>query len=374
MPVGISFYTFQAIGYLVDVYRGDIQPEKNLFQYALFVSFFPQLVAGPIERSKNLLSQIHQLDTVRFDYSKFRSGFITMLWGFFLKMVIADNIAVLVDNVFDNWRVYGTVELTLAAVCFAIQIYCDFASYSTIAAGTAEMMGVCLMENFNTPYFSLSVKEFWRRWHISLSSWLRDYVYIPLGGNRKGTLRKYLNTVFTFLISGIWHGANWTYIAWGGVHGIYQVLEEGMVHPFLKKFNKTFKVKTDVFSYKLAQMFFTFILVDFAWIFFRANSVMDALGIIRRIFTKWNPWVLFNGSLYTLGIDIFDCHVLAAALMIVFFVDLVKRKKGIMLSDFLWNQNIWFEWISMLGLILLILVFGAYGPSYDAQQFIYFQF
>lgn len=217
LPVGISFYTFQALSYSLDVYRGEIEPERNFFRYALFVSFFPQLVAGPIERSKNLLKQIDSLEEIKvWNYARITHGMGIMLWGYFLKMVIADRLAILVDTVWNSYWQYGSCELIMAAVFFSIQIYCDFNSYSTIAVGAAEIMGINLMKNFDTPYFSRSIKEFWRRWHISLSIWFRDYVYIPLGGNRCSTLRKYFNLMVTFLISGLWHGASWTYILWGG--------------------------------------------------------------------------------------------------------------------------------------------------------------
>lgn len=217
LPVGISFYTFQALSYIIDVYRRDVKIEKNLARYALFVSFFPQLVAGPIERSTNLLTQIIELPKKKLlDYQRITDGLIYMLYGFWLKMVIADRASVLVDYVFDKWYLYGTVELCVGAIMFAIQIYCDFASYSAIAIGASQVMGITLMENFEAPYFAVSIKDFWRRWHISLSSWFRDYVYIPLGGNRCSKIRKYFNLIVTFLASGLWHGANWTYVIWGG--------------------------------------------------------------------------------------------------------------------------------------------------------------
>lgn len=217
LPVGISFYTFQALGYSIDVYRGDVKAEKNLLKYALFVSFFPQLVAGPIERSKNLLTQVNCVEYFRlWNYERITNGAVIMLWGFFQKMVIADRAAILVDKVYGEYWIYGTIELIFATILFAFQIYCDFSGYSMIAVGAARIMGFELMENFNAPYYSKSIKEFWRRWHISLSSWFRDYIYIPLGGNRVSRLKGYGNLMVTFLISGLWHGANWSYVAWGG--------------------------------------------------------------------------------------------------------------------------------------------------------------
>lgn len=216
LPVGISFYTFQALGYLIDVYRG-MKPESNILKYALFVSFFPQLVAGPIERSKNLLTQIQEMGYRKlWNKKKVTSGLIYMLWGYFLKMIIADRVAILVDQVWDSYWTYGSIALIVASVGFSIQIYCDFSSYSCIAIGAAQIMGFNLMENFDAPYFSRSIKEFWRRWHISLSTWFRDYLYIPLGGSRCSRLKRYRNLLITFLVSGLWHGAGLGYIVWGG--------------------------------------------------------------------------------------------------------------------------------------------------------------
>lgn len=214
LPVGISFYTFQALGYTMDVYRDEIMAEKHFFQYALFVSFFPQLVAGPIERSKNLLGQLKEEQ--KFDLETTKEGFLLMLWGFFLKIVITDRIALFVDTVYEDYVTFAGFYLVLATMLFAIQIYCDFYGYSVIAAGAAKILGIHLMENFDAPYFATSITEFWRRWHISLTSWFRDYLYFPLGGGRRGKIRKYFNKMIVFLVSGLWHGADISYMIWGG--------------------------------------------------------------------------------------------------------------------------------------------------------------
>lgn len=374
LPVGISFYTFQALGYIVDVYRDNIKAEKNLLKYALFVSFFPQLVAGPIERSGNLLKQIRDIPFRRtMDYRKITNGLIVMLYGFFLKMVIADRITLLVDEVFAHPYKYGTVELAAAAIGFAIQIYCDFGSYSLIAIGAAQVMGFALMENFNAPYFSKSIKEFWRRWHISLSTWFRDYLYIPLGGNRCKTIRRYFNVMVTFLVSGLWHGASWNYVIWGGIHGAYQVAGE-LFMPWKKKFVQRFKVKTECTSYKLGQMLSTFLLTTFAWIFFRADSFRMAILYIQRMFRKWNPWVLFDGSIYALGLDRTEMCILVAAVIILFLADMVRYRAGKRMDEYLESQNLVFKWFVIICLILFVVVYGKYGPYYAANQFIYFQF
>lgn len=374
LPVGISFYTFQALSYTIDVYRGEIHAEKNFFRYALFVSFFPQLVAGPIERSKNLLAQIKKVDQIRlWDLNRIVDGALYMIWGYFMKMVIADRAAILVDEVFNKMQIYGSVELLLAAFWFAIQIYCDFGGYSMIAIGAAKVMGFSLMENFDTPYFSMNIKEFWRRWHISLSSWFKDYVYIPLGGNRKGKQRKYVNLLVTFLVSGLWHGAAWTYVIWGALHGMYQILGDFFA-PVKEKCQDRWHIKRESFSHKIIHMAGTFLLVDLAWIFFRADSVSLAFAYIKRIFTKGNPWAIWDGTVYTLGLDRVEMKILVLAAILLFLVDLIKYCTKKDLVSFLRAQDTWFAWGCAIALILVILIYGVYGPNFDAASFIYFQF
>lgn len=374
LPVGISFYTFQALGYTMDVYRGKTAPERNLLKYALFVSFFPQLVAGPIEKTEHLLGQIQKSCREKMvSFDKLISGFALMLWGLFMKMVVADRISVFVDGVFKDLYMAGTVETVLAAVAFAIQIYGDFAGYSAVAIGAARIMGFDLVENFDTPYFADSIGDFWRRWHISLSTWFRDYLYIPLGGNRKGRLRKYCNLMITFCFSGLWHGAAWTYIIWGGIHGLYQVAGD-LLKPVKKKINEFLHVRTDVFSYKLGKIFTTFVLVDFAWIFFRADSVGQIRLFFNRMFTRFNPWVLFDEGIFRYGIDRREWGILAVALLVLLAVDLLRYKKRINLGDFLIRQNLWFQYAVLFLLTVSILVYGEYGINFDSKQFIYFQF
>lgn len=374
LPVGISFYMFQSVGYMIDVYRGDVKVEKNFVKYALFVSFFPQLVAGPIERSKNILSQIDDItDKKLLDFDRVKSGFIYMIWGFFLKIVIADRIAVIVDEVFNRYYSYGTFVLILGAVCFALQIYCDFASYSTIAIGSAKIMGFTLMENFETPYFAMSIKEFWRRWHISLSMWFRDYLYIPLGGSRCSKIKKYRNIIITFLASGLWHGANWTYVLWGGLHGLYQVVGE-ILKPIRNNIRSILGTNTDNFSYKLSCVLKTFILTDFAWIFFRADNIRVAFEFIGRMLTHFDPWVLTDGSIYKLGLDYTQMHILWGSLLTLLVVELIRYKKNIIISDAICSQGVIFQIICVYVLIMAIVVFGKYGPSEEMKAFLYFQF
>lgn len=369
LPVGISFYTFQALSYTVDVYRGDVAPEKNLLKYALFVSFFPQLVAGPIERSKNLLAQVN--DKHYFNYERVRGGLLLMLWGFFLKLVIADRAAIVVNTVYNNMADFTGVQLAIATVCFALQIYCDFESYSTIAKGAARVMGFELMDNFHHPYFSISIAEFWRNWHISLSTWFRDYLYIPLGGNRKGKLRKYFNLMVVFVVSGLWHGASWNYVIWGAVHGIYQVIGDAGKN-FRKFVCAVLDIDRDTPQYRWFQRGITFSLVTFAWIFFRSENLSQAIAVIKSIFTDFAPWSIYNGGITAMGLDMANVTVLIAAAALLIAVssaesrdDIIRRIEG---------MHVFARWPVYLGLLFAVLIFGIYGPEFSASQFIYFQF
>jgi len=370
LPVGISFYTFQALSYTLDVYRGDIYPEKNFFRYALFVSFFPQLVAGPIERSKNLLKQLAVAQP--FCFQNFREGVLLMIWGFFLKIVLADRVAIFVDTVYGNYSVYPGIYLIIATVLFAVQIYGDFYGYSVIAMGTAKIIGIDLMENFEAPYLSRTVAEFWRRWHISLTSWFKDYLYIPLGGNRKGKIRKYVNIVVVFLVSGLWHGANLTFVVWGGLNGLYQVIGQ-LFKPVRDKVNNCLHIDRETLSHRLLEVLCVFLLVDFSWIFFRANSLQESFDIIRSMATARNLWVLFDGSLYNCGLDSKNFSVMLISILLLVFADIFKYKR-IQVRNIILKQEVWFRCIFFAVSIWLVLVFGIWGPSYDAANFIYFQF
>lgn len=374
LPVGISFYTFQALSYTVDVYRGDIEPEKNFAKYALFVSFFPQLVAGPIERSKNLLTQIDNMKNIKvWNYERITYGAGMMLWGFFLKLVVADRVSILVNNVWDNYQARGATALWTAAIFFSIQIYCDFNSYSLIAIGTAKIMGIDLIHNFNTPYFATSIKDFWHRWHISLSSWFRDYLYIPLGGSRCSKKRKYFNLMITFLVSGLWHGASWNYIVWGSLHGIYQIVGE-CKKELVIKINQYCNVKSSSGSYKLGQIIITFYLTTIAWVFFRCDTIAMATKYIYRMFTKWDLWTISQRKYYTWGLDETEFEIAIIAILILLLVDFVQYTKGKDIIHVLGSQMMWFRWSTYLFFFFMILIFGKYGPDVDTAQFIYFQF
>ena len=369
MPVGISFYTLQALGYLIDVYRKDIPAEKNFLRYALFVSFFPQLVAGPIERSSNLLVQLREPH--KLNYENIRKGALLALYGLFLKMVIADRAAIIVDTVYENSGAYPGCYIIVATVFFAIQIYCDFYGYSTIARGSALLMGIKLMDNFEAPYYSRSVKEFWRRWHISLSGWFRDYLYIPLGGNRKGKVRKECNLLAVFAVSGLWHGASLSFVFWGLLNGIYQVLSD-----IIAQIRHLIGIDTDDsdrFSKRLLQTVVTFLLVTFAWLFFRAGGLRESLEIILNMVKVGNWTIFFDGSLYELGVAKNYMNVLMASIVTLFIVDWQKYQ-GKDVAELVLRQGWWFRVTVIMLMLFVILLYGCYGELYDIEQFIYFQF
>ncbi|WP_405370085.1 MBOAT family O-acyltransferase [Nonlabens sp. Asnod2-A12] len=367
LPVGISFYTFQTLSYTIDVYREKLKPTKNVLAFFSFVTFFPQLVAGPIERASHLLPQF--LITHKFEYNKVKSGLLLILFGLFKKMVIADRAAILVNQVFNNPSDHYGVEVIIASVMFAFQIYCDFSGYSDIAIGASRMLGFDLMKNFDSPYFSKSITEFWRRWHISLSTWFRDYVYIPLGGSKKGSIRMYFNLFLVFLISGLWHGAAATFIVWGAFHGILIVIE---------KYTSDFRIKIKQFlglsksniSNKLFYSFITFSLVTVGWIFFRANNMPEALQLISTISLD-NYFIIFTDGLYELGLDRNEFIALIIAIIALCGFEIFhKRKNAVSILN---QQPMVFRWIAYLSLVMMVIIYGVYGDQ-DTSQFIYFQF
>lgn len=380
LPVGISFYTFQALSYTADVYRGDVQAERNPLRYALFVSFFPQLVAGPIERSKNLLSQLSERHY--FDRERVKSGLLLMLWGYFEKIVIADRAAIFVNEVFNHYAAYSGLTCLLAVVLFAVQVYCDFSGYSDIAIGAAQVMGFRLSQNFRQPYFAHTLAEFWSRWHISLSQWLEDYLFqplvwskwtqkLPVIGRHIHKPPVYSSLVLTFLASGLWHGANWTYIVWGGMHGVLQVLGK-RTKKLRRRITKALHIPVNSACHRFFQQAMVFAMVCASYVFFRSASLPDALGFFGRIFSSWNPWVLFDGSLLRMKLDGGEWLVLLSAIVILWLVDLFRSRMD--LRGFLSKQYLPVRWTVYIGAVVILLVFGVYGPQFDASQFIYFQF
>ncbi len=381
LPVGISFYTFQALSYTLDVYRGELKPERNLAKYALFVSFFPQLVAGPIERSKNLLPQFDEVH--KFNFDRMKSGLQLMLWGLFQKMIIADRSAILVNEVYNNIHNYNGIIVFFATILFAFQIYCDFAGYSSIAIGAARVMGFKLMQNFNSPYFATSIPDFWKRWHISLTSWFRDYLYIPLGGNRKGEFRKYLNISIVFLVSGLWHGARLNFVVWGLIHAIMQVVSL-TTEKKRSVLRKKYVPKKLCGVYNFLRILMTFALTTFAWIFFRANNLSDAFIVIKNMFT---PYPLLSDFLNTASFSsmtgLYQAYFPAAVfnlrevilvtvcIVIMFVVEFIRQKGGIQTK--FEKLPFFIRWPILYIFIFAILIFGVYGST-AVQQFIYFQF
>lgn len=364
LPVGISFYTFQTLSYLIDVYWGKIRAEKHLGYYALFVSFFPQLVAGPIERPENLLPQLRK--ERKFDYNQAKEGLILIAVGLFKKIVIANTLAKGVDVIYNHLYYYEGFVLIIATVMFAFQIYCDFGGYSDIAIGSAKLLNINLMQNFNCPYFAVSIKDFWGRWHISLSKWLRDYVYIPLGGNRAGKWKQYRNLFVTFLLSGLWHGAEWTFILWGGLHGVYQSVEHAM-----------FGAKSREILYKNGyRRFFgwliTFSLVCFAWIFFRANALEDAFYIIGNMFNGIMNPLQYLKAAYEVphAISKWGTVILGLEMLLLFAVDLIQYRTGSIMNYFHSRK----KWVKYLTCIIFIMVLLLCSVKNAGGEFIYFQF
>lgn len=361
LPVGISFYTFHGLSYIIDIYNKKIEPEKDFINYSLFVSYFPLLVAGPIERATHLLPQI--VKTRTFDYSNAANGLRQILWGLFKKIVIADTCAEYANIIFNSHQDHTGSTLLLGALLFTFQIYGDFSGYSDIALGTSRLFGIELLRNFAYPYFSRDIAEFWRRWHISLSSWFRDYVYIPLGGSRGGTWMKIRNIFAIFLLSGFWHGANWTYVAWGALNAIYflplmisgknrsnlDIVAKGRRLPNLKEFS---------------MMLITFLMTVLAWIFFRADSIGDAVSIVARIFSV----SLFTTPLFQ-GID--KTLPLLILLIVFIIVEWSGRERDFALRDMGIEKSRTWRWSWYMTIMLSIYMFGNFSSNIE---FIYFQF
>lgn len=370
LPVGISFFIFQAMGYVIDVYRNDIYAEKNFINYGLFISFFPQLVAGPIERSKNMLKQIGTMPV--FHIENVRQGLLNMAYGLLLKVVIADNIAAMINPVFSDFEAYSGCELALATALFGIQIYCDFGGYTKIAIGSAKVLGFSLMENFKTPYLAGNVKEFWRRWHISLTSWFTDYVYIPLGGNRRGKIRKYINTLIVFSLSGLWHGAEWSYVLWGILNGVYLVLHD-ITEKMREKVCNRFSINTELLGFMVLKRVLVFLMIDFSWLFFRASNIGSALSMLKRIVLNANISYVFSTHFFDAFGSGYKVLILFASLLVMLLVDYAEYKGKDTLMIIL-NQQVILRWMIYMMLLFSIILFGAYGEGYEQTQFIYFQF
>lgn len=365
VPLGISFYTLQIIAYLVDVYNGKVEPQRNIFKYALFISFFPNIIQGPIPRYKQLQTQL--IEGHKFEEKEFVKGIHLIIWGFFLKLMIADKAGVVVDTVFNNYCQYAGGYIWIAGCLYSIQLYADFMACSIISKGVSELFGIEIVDNFIHPYKATSIKDFWRRWHISLSTWLRDYIYIPLGGNRKGKFAKYRNLIITFAVSGIWHGVGFKYLFWGLLHAFYQVMGE-IFGPINEKLLACFRTPKGLFR-KTIQTIITFIFVMLGWIIFRADSLKIGLGMIYSMFTVYNPWIFFDDSIFSLGLAWKEWGVLIGAMLILAAVGGVQEK--ICIRDWILEQHIVVRWGIYVLAIWCIWVLGTYGYGFNAQDFIY---
>ncbi len=392
IPLGISFFSLQAVSYIVDIYKGKIVPEKNMILFAVYMSLFFYVLSGPIEKAGSVLPQLKVkrekcLECVA-------SGLLFFCWGMFQKIVLAERLAQVVDYVYGDYTYFGGVELFLVTILYSFQLFFDFAGYSNMALGLARMFSIDIVQNFEQPYLSMSIAEFWRRWHISLSDWLKEYVYISCGGNRKGKVRKYINLVITFCVSGIWHGMGLNYMVWGILHAVYQIVGS-ITDKARKKLRCRFHIREDVFSYKFFKVMVTFHLVNFAWIFFRVPSLGDALKIIKRIVAGFHvgdtfgigrgadyPWNISIGVNLTNafpkvlgipGISHRDANILILGFAVAIGVEIFHYKKG---SFYPWlqKQNILFRNMVFFLLVFAILLFGLYGDSYNSSSFIYANF
>jgi alginate O-acetyltransferase complex protein AlgI len=344
LPIGLSFHTFQAMSYTIEVYRRNQKPEKDFIIYSLYVMFYPQLVAGPIERPQNLLPQFHT--HFKFNFQNLKDGLILMAWGMFKKVVIADRLTIMVDYCYDNPSAFSGLTLLVGTLFFAIQIYCDFSGYSDIAIGAARVMGFKLMNNFDAPYLSRSISEFWKRWHISLSTWFKDYLYIPLGGNRVSSMRVYANFMIVFTVSGLWHGASWTYIVWGFLHGLY------LVAAMIRK--QYFKINLPEFP--IISIVSTFLLVTLSWVFFRATGISNSVIILKKILS----FDYFSGFQMPYSWQEFVfCWIL---IILLFLKDIYVRQIN--------TENTIRFYLKFVGLAIACYFLGVFGSN----QFIYFQF
>lgn len=383
IPLGISFYTFQSVGYLIDVYGGACKPDKNLAKFALFVSFFPQIIQGPISRYDQLAGQLYEGH--KFDYTRIKFGAQLILWGFFKKLVVADRIRILVDQVFDNHTEYQGFFMVIAVVGYTIQIYADFSGGIDIARGVAQILGINMVNNFERPYFSCSIIEFWQRWHITLGSWCRDYIFYPISlsptfgklgkrmrgvlGDRVGKLVPVIIAqLVTFFVIGLWHGADWKFIAYGFYQAIF-IVGSILLEPQLRWLIKIFRVNEKVFSWKVFRMCRTFILIVIGRFFSRGGSFIIALTMMKKSLV-FNPRVFFDGSLLKLGLTVYDFRILGISLLVWLGIS-IMQESGMHLRETLAKQNLVFRWFIYLAAFFAVLIFGVYGPGYDAAAFIY---
>ena len=386
VPLGVSFFTFQIISYMVDVHKENAVVQKNFFRYALYVSFFPSVTQGPIPRYNQLGMQLEQPQ--RFSYDNIRDGAVLILWGFAKKLILAERLAIFVNSIYDNYTSYTGVILMIATVAFSFQIYADFSSCMDIAAGSARLFGIRLAPNFLRPYFSKTLPEFWRRWHATLGSWFKDYVFFPFsisntmlkmnkkarnvfGDNGGRIVAASLPILLVWMLTGIWHGAEWKYVAWGLFHGILIVLST-IFAPHNQKLSEKLHIRTDCASFHLFQMLRTFTLCCIGRVFFRADSMSAAIEIFKRSFTGFGMYHILDGNIYNYGLNQSNMIVVVVAMIVLLLVSLLEEKQDML--EALNKQNLVFRWIIIYALFFAVLIFGKYGPAYDTAAFIYEQF
>ena len=367
LPVGLSFYIFQSSSYLIDVYRGDVSAEKNLLTYAAFVSFFTSIVSGPILKSRDMLPAFRERRTLSYDV--FRRALVRFLYGAFLKMIVADRLALFVNAVYADVRGFAGPAALLAAFAYTLQIYTDFSGYSHMSIAVAAVLGFRVRENFRQPYLADSIADFWRRWHISLTDWFRDYLYIPLGGNRKGAARKYLNTALVFIVSGLWHGAAWTFVAWGALHAAYQIAE-AVTRPVRERICAAMHVHAGAAGRKALRRVVVFVLVTAAWVLFRSPDLRTAGALFAQMFRGWSVSAIaavFSGQA---GLAPYEWIVCAAGIVLMIVIS-VRRERGTLGTELFLRQRFPLRAAAVLTVFGVLLVWGVYGPAFAASSFIY---
>lgn len=387
LPLGISFYTLQSIAYIVDLYRGKYKPDRNFFKFSLFMVYFPQIIQGPIARYDQLAHQLYVPH--KFEYTRVTQGMQLILWGYMKKLILADRIAIPVNFIFDNPAPHEGFVLFLAAAGYGLQVYADFSGGMDIARGVSQILGIELVLNFERPYFAGSISEFWRRWHITLGSWMRDYVFYPLSlskafatlgkrtrkvfGNYIGKkLPTFLSMFIVFLLVGVWHGSSWKYVAYGLWNGII-IVSSILLEPVYEKIIEKLKINTECFSWRFFQMARTFILCSFGRFFSRGKTCLTAIDMFKRALAYPNPWVFFNGTFLNLGLSYKDYYVIFISIL-VFLVVGIMQEKGIHIREKIAEQNLYFRWMIYIGAVVAVLIYGSYGSGYSASEFIYQQF
>lgn len=369
LPLGISFFTFQNISYIIDVYKGKTKAETNFTYFLLYAMYFPYIVSGPINRYGKMRQQFFEIHV--FQRRDFEAALLRILWGFLKKMVIADRAAIFVDEVFGNYYNYRGLFIVIATGLYMIQLYMDFSGCMDIVIGTSKLFGITMEENFRAPFAATSIADFWRRWHISLGAWFKEYVYIPLGGNRKGVFRKYINIVIVFLLCGMWHGAGVTYLIWGFVNGIYQIIGE-VTKNFRNKACELMELSRDGLGQSLRKRIITIFLWGIPLLFFRADGVREAFGMFRRIFVGWNPWILTDGSLYQIGLDTLGFGIVFIGTLLVGAVSSLDERINV--HEHFTKMNWTWRCIIIVMALIIWYLFGMYGPGFSAANFVYYNF